>query len=259
MNIDYEMVQEKFPQVYAVTGRDQCCTNHFHKKIELIYNLSGTKTVTIGSEDYLLQPQTLAIADSYTPHRYCHADGEQTVLVFPVKFCGNYFAYRKSRVLSECTVFDSDYCKNRLEPFINRILDHKSLNAYSLQANIDMLLSGICDKVGLKEQKSTPMVENIDEILQFIEDNYAQDITLDTLAAHFGYSKYYFSRTFNSQFHTNLNDYLAFIRLQKTLEYLAKNKCSATTAALNNGFNSMPTFYRVYKRAYPDVPLKKFL
>ena len=47
------------------------------------------------------------------------------------------------------------------------------------------------------------------------------------------------------------------IRLEKTFQYLEANKCSITTAAFNNGFNSMPTFYRVLKKNHGVLPAKK--
>ncbi len=120
-----------------------------------------------------------------------------------------------------------------------------------------MLLSGICAAVGLQESSESLEPESMDSILAYIEQNYHTDLTLTTLADHFGYSKYYFSRIFNNMFHTSINDYLSVIRLEKTFQYLEANKCSITTAAFNNGFNSMPTFYRVLKKNHGVLPAKK--
>ena len=248
----YEVEQDKYPSFYTAEGRDQCCTTHFHRKIELLYVTKGTKNVVINNGKYSLRENNLCIVDSYSLHYYEPSpQGQQIIITLTTSSCERYFKYRHNKVLCGNIVDDPEFCTAHLLPYIRNLLNYQSNNAYYVNANVDMLLSEICNYIGLKNTVDSFEIENIDDILAYIEQNYAKELTLSSLATHFGYNKYYFSRLFNSIFHTNINDYLNLIRLEKTLQYHNENKCSITTAALNNGFNSMPTFYRILKKFTP--------
>jgi transcriptional regulator, araC family len=256
-NSNYELTQDRYPHIYTASGRDQCCTTHFHRKIELLYNMEGVKKVTVNNRDYVLKPHNLCIVDSYSLHYYEPTEGKQSILTLTTACSEHYFQYRRNKTLRGNVVADQTYCRENLLPYFERLLGYEKLDAFSVQANVDMLLSGICAAVGLQESSESLEPESMDSILAYIEQNYHTDLTLTTLADHFGYSKYYFSRIFNNMFHTSINDYLSVIRLEKTFQYLEANKCSITTAAFNNGFNSMPTFYRVLKKNHGVLPAKK--
>lgn len=255
MNVNYELLQDRHPVIYAAEGRDHIAHAHFHKKLELLYNFSEEKRVTVGTNDYIMRPHNVLLVDSYQLHAYESSEGEQCILTLPVVNCEHYFSYRKGKVLCTNLVTDTQYCAERLLPYFTAVMRYESLDHFTLQANVDMLLSGICAKTGL-ETSNNYTLEGVDSILAYIEQNYDKDLTLTSLADHFGYSKYYFSRMFNEMFHTSLNDYLSVIRLQHTFSYFEEHDCSITTAALNSGFGSMPTFYRVLKKNHTEYSLK---
>lgn len=218
--------------------------------------MEGVKKVTVNNREYVLKPHNLCMVDSYSLHYYEPTEGKQSILTLTTACCEHYFQYRRNKMLCSNVVGDEAYCRENLLPYFERLLEYEKLDAFSVQANVDMLLSGICAAVGLQESSESLEPESMDSILAYIEQNYHTDLTLTTLANHFGYSKYYFSRIFNNMFHTSINDYLSVIRLEKTFQYLEANKCSITTAAFNNGFNSMPTFYRVLKKNHGMLPAK---
>jgi AraC-like DNA-binding protein len=127
------------------------------------------------------------------------------------------------------------------------------------QASIDMLLAAIVDIVG-KVPREMPANQNfLEEVLVYVDKNFSSEITLDSIAGEFGYSKYYFSRMFNSLFGTNLNDYISIVRLGKAIEMLKERYCSVSEAALECGFPSIPTFYRALKKNYRYTTVKDLL
>lgn len=254
--MNYELVQDRYLNIYTAEGRDQSCSTHFHKKVELLYNVEGEKTIHVNNRLYRLEPDNMSIVDSYSLHHYEFSTGCQSLLILPVTDCEHYFTHRKDKMLKTNVIDDPEYCKKEILPYFNRILHFTELDAFTLQANIDMLFANICNKVGLEPSSGSFELESMDTILAYIEQNYDKELTLTSLAKHFGYSKYYFSRIFNDMFRTSLNDYLSVIRLEKALTYQKKHKCSITTAALNNGFGSMPTFYRALKKHYGEISEK---
>ena len=85
------------------------------------------------------------------------------------------------------------------------------------------------------------------EIIRYINDNFRDNITLEIISEHFGYSKYYFSRFFNKHFNCNLNTYLGGIRL-KTAENLILKGINVTDAVITSGINSLSTYYRLKRQ-----------
>lgn len=257
-NMNYELTQDRSPSIFAAGDGDHLAGPHFHKKLELLYCLTEEKTVNVGNCEYVLKPNNVLIVDSYQLHFYQPAEtGEQMVLILPVAYCNHFLQYRKNKTLRSSVVTDTQYCKEKILPYFNRIVfEHQKMDVFTVQANVDMMLSAICSKIGLVSNIHYTL-DSVDQILEYIESNYDKDLTLPHLADHFGYSKYYFSRMFNEMFHTSLNDYLSVTRLQHTFRYFAEHDCSITTAALNCGFGSMPTFYRVLKKNHGELSLKK--
>ena len=115
-----------------------------------------------------------------------------------------------------------------------------------------------------KEESSRPQLqtEHMDKlklVLEYIGEHYADEITLEGMAEHFGYSKYYFSRLFNAALGTSITDYVSAVRLMHTLDVMKNTGCTASEAALASGFSSIPTFYRVLKKNYNYKAVKDLL
>ena len=92
-------------------------------------------------------------------------------------------------------------------------------------------------------------------MLGYIDDHFEEQITLDSIAAEFGYNKYYFSRLFNTYIGDSLNGYINMVRVNNVIAR-AKKKESGNLSQIifDCGFDSMTTFYRNYSRFYDKPP-----
>ena len=73
-----------------------------------------------------------------------------------------------------------------------------------------------------------------------------------------GYSKYYVSRLFNTFIGQNINNYLNMVRVEHAYTMInSDDKKNISEIALMCGFNSLPTFYRCYKKVYGIHPSQK--
>ena len=77
-----------------------------------------------------------------------------------------------------------------------------------------------------------------------------ESLTLEGLAAAFGYSKNYFSAMFNRVTGMHLKDYVNRLRLQRAKARLDSKNRSETVLEIASdcGFNSLNTFYRALRR-----------
>ena len=93
------------------------------------------------------------------------------------------------------------------------------------------------------------------EIIDYINHNYTEDLTMDDIAKRFGLSKYYFSRLFQQYTRYTFCDYLTFRRLKSAEQLLSDPNLSITDVAFKAGFSNLSTFSRVFhthKRCTPS-------
>ncbi len=84
-------------------------------------------------------------------------------------------------------------------------------------------------------------------VTDYIKNNLtADDLSQAAMARMAGISKDYFSRTFKDVMGMNYSKWLNMIRLEKATELLAQDKMTLTEVAMLSGFQSIPSFNRVF-------------
>ena len=224
MLAEYELNRERNEELFVLGGVDNVCPVHFHRKVELLYVESGEKRIFGSGKEISLGENSVYFANSYEMHGYYPSEGgRQIVVVFPNGMLKDYYDEFGSVMPAGCVVDDAEFCKNLLLPHFRALLD------------------------------------GTDALLAYINENYAEDITLEGMAEHFGYSKYYFSRMFNAALGTSITDYVSSVRLMRALDMLRRTGCTVSDAAFSCGFSSLPTFYRALKRNYDYKSVKDLI
>jgi YesN/AraC family two-component response regulator len=102
---------------------------------------------------------------------------------------------------------------------------------------------------GCEEEQET-MNQTAIRFIEYINENYDKNLTLEESAAHFGYSKEYFSKKFKARVGKNFLSFLNFVRLQKAKEMLDDPdiKYSVKEICAKCGFNNAASFYRCLKK-----------
>ena len=85
-------------------------------------------------------------------------------------------------------------------------------------------------------------------VTDYIKNNLtSDDLSQSAMAKMAGISKDYFSRIFKSVTGMNYNKWLNMIRLEKATELLAQSDMTLTEVAMRSGFQSIPSFNRVFR------------
>ena len=103
-------------------------------------------------------------------------------------------------------------------------------------------------------------VKNIDLIsraVSYIKANYSRKITLDEVAAYVYLSPSYFSKIFKQEMGFYFNDYLNYVRIQKSKLLLLTEHMRLVDIADHVGFYDQSYFNKVFKRITGVTP-KKF-
>lgn len=132
--------------------------------------------------------------------------------------------------------------------------------------NCDKNTSGvelyICAKVyelfSLLEQlaagKRSKSYQNIAKAKDYIDANYVNPITVETLAEYLGINRSYFSTSFKKAVGRSPQQYIVDVRLTKAAELITTQGYSASAAALSTGYTDIFNFSKMFKRKYGLSP-----
>lgn len=255
-DILYEVVRDYSTSIYHSIGKNDAFL-HFHHQVELLYVEKGKVDVTINDEEEILQSGELAIIDCFDNHKFIHEEGAIShSMTIPVHFLKKYTMILNNKALKDHFIIDKVKAKKIFDCMSN-VANAINSNELILDGEIQILLGNIIDD-NLVDEKNKTNYNLVKNILMYIEENYKTQISLDTIAKHFGYSKYYFSHLFNKCFNCNLNDYINLVRCRHSINYVLEEHMSVSDAAFNSGFVSMRTFYRTFKKCFKVTPKEYF-
>ena len=88
----------------------------------------------------------------------------------------------------------------------------------------------------------------------YIDANYVNPITVETLADSLEINRSYFSTTFKREIGKSPQQYLVDVRLSKAAELMTEQGYSASAAALSSGYTDIFNFSKMFKRKYGLSP-----
>ena len=91
---------------------------------------------------------------------------------------------------------------------------------------------------------------------KFINANYSQALTLESMAEKYSVNADYFSKIFKKATGVGFSKYLNATRISVAQELLATTTMSATDVALECGFNDSNYFIQVFKKTHGLTPKK---
>ncbi len=93
------------------------------------------------------------------------------------------------------------------------------------------------------------------EIKNYIDTNFDQSLTLESIAAHFYMNKNYLARRFKEKFGTTVNGYIRLVRITRAKELLRFSSKSILEVGEECGFEDQNYFSRVFKKTEGVSPL----
>ncbi len=97
--------------------------------------------------------------------------------------------------------------------------------------------------------------KNIKNIIQYINDNLTETLSLDMIANHFFLSKQYLCKVFKANTGFTIKNYIAHKRIVLVRE-LYSSGMSLLEACMQAGFNDYSNFYRTFTKTMHEPPKK---
>ena len=105
---------------------------------------------------------------------------------------------------------------------------------------------------GNSESKHTDRLKNI---LMYIQEHYAEKITLADIAATANICQSECCRFFKKHMNMTCVEYINNLRLEKAVELFEQGNTEILNVSLSVGFHNLSYFYRAFKKKYRMTPL----
>jgi len=86
------------------------------------------------------------------------------------------------------------------------------------------------------------------KVVQYLNDHYAEPLSLTAVAEQFAISTYYLSRTFKSATGFAFSEYINLLRLKEAQRLLRETDLKITDIALRTGFDNFSHFGKAFKK-----------
>lgn len=107
---------------------------------------------------------------------------------------------------------------------------------------------------GMRVYKQKEYVQKFNDVMDYIDTHYMEELDLNEIASSIGFSKYHFSRLFKQYTNYTFCNYISHRRVQAAEELLAQPDLSITEIALQSGFPSISTFNRIFRQYKSCTP-----
>jgi AraC-like DNA-binding protein len=93
-----------------------------------------------------------------------------------------------------------------------------------------------------------PAPFSIDAVQRFLQERYADPLTLPVIAARFGFNPSYFSRLFHQQAGVPLVEYINGVRIRRSCALLKRTSLGVLEIAFSVGYNNLSHFNRYFRK-----------
>lgn len=246
---------------------------HWHPEVELTWIMSGEVEYHVNDSKYILKEGEGLFVNSNTLHSGYMIEGREctylSVTFHPRFLYGYENSILQTKYIDYITANDgwSSLHLTIEEPWHQEIIDSlkriyemwKEPPAdYELQ--VHLILAQIWQKLYQyylalpeEEKKSQPYLQRLRDIVSYIQNHYAEDISLETVADSVNICRSECCRFFKKHMNMTIFDYILFLRIQNSLPLLRKGK-TVTEAAGEVGFSSPAYFGQIFKRYMKCTP-----
>ncbi len=152
--------------------------------------------------------------------------------------------------------------KKRIKMIKENMHKKNPLDRWKNAQCIAEFLSLVYEIAKSSETENKPIIinETIQSVLNYINNNYAENLSISGLSKQFGLSPSYLSREFSSYTGRSIYNYIQYRRIMLAKEMIYSNK-PFMDVALECGFNDYSCFLRAFTKATGKTPreYKKFL
>ena len=261
-------VAQNHTSIQGIKPEDYLIIN-LYLKGEAVYETEDAKfkispnfiTVTHPGEEHTLQLEQVNKQCTliYTPEYI--SDFVNSFMQKEQNLLDNPFNPNKSTLEFKNTLFTEKWDTVALINNIFSMIGQKTVQDLTLlseicfqEALLSIVKNDMFSRIMMKEQEETTKTINDESgkririAMDYINDNYNNNITIDQLATISNLSKYHFSRLFKKITNQSPYQYLAHKRIENAKMYLKNSHLTITEIAFEVGFSNVSAFVRLFSK-----------
>ncbi|MCR1842144.1 helix-turn-helix transcriptional regulator [Murimonas intestini] len=240
---------------------------HWHQEIEFIFVRSGSAHLSINEHNFTAHKGDLVVIDTGDFH-YSDSSKMKNVLDF---------------IIFDTSILSSLYNHSH---FASPLVSASELKRYGMEKDVLALFADVSRELKEKEpyykeivtarlrdfwyllkrkrpqscqdmtseNKRMSLLYDMQQLLSYMDEHYADNITLTYAAEKMNFSESHFSKVFKKLIGINFVTYLNMVRVEQAAARLKNTSSRVTDVALNCGFNNVRTFNRVFKEITGYTP-----
>lgn len=229
--------------------------SHIHNELELVYVKHGYVKCHADNKVYETCDNGIFLCFPNQFHYYLDvAEGDYYLFIFSPDILYNLTDILENNLPNK-NIFFTDI-NPYLEELIEKIVSEKGEFAQTIQAG---LLNELVVLL-LRQTELVPRISSstntINSILTYCQENYSENISLDSLANDLHISKYHISHIFNNSLGISFNNHINSLRVKRACELIREKDYTMSYIAQDVGFGSIRSFNRAFMQIMNTTPLK---
>ncbi len=249
----------------------QSVSPHRHDYYEFYFPVSGKIEMEIEGTITPLSTRDAVIVPPHTRHRAITETGEKSycryVFWISVPYFNQLCTHMKDlRYITDraeknkgyiCHFSENEY--SLIQSRILRLIEEDHTSRYGRNSFIDLCISDLLltmSRIAYDRdhpQQIQPQSDQIQEIMEYIENNIDEDLRLSMLGEKFFLSKYYIAHAFHERTGMTVHKYITKKRLDRCANEI-KNGRPLNELYQEYGFNDYSSFFRAFKKEFSISP-----
>lgn len=246
---------------------------HWHDEMEIIYVKSGTMCVTVQNDDFILSKGDLVFVQPQVIHSINQNDAFKAeyyniLFKFSLLETGKsdlcykkYFepVYSQKVLIKPFVQKDSAVYKSVI-PLVRQLVELNESgknNELIIKSCVFAVMHHLCidlTPANSIEQHTAGLNSRLKKTIEYIQNNYSENISVEKAANLSNFSASHFSKIFRQLTGTSFTQYLKNYRLEMAREKLDDTSGKISEIAFECGFNNLSYFTRAFFEKYHLKP-----
>lgn len=232
---------------------------HWHENLEFLYFIEGSGIVACDTKQYIANSGDIVIINSNNLH-WIKSTTEKCsyyCLIVDKAFCNSYELFISDITLK--SIINDNQARIYFDMIVEEMLNAKQYYKTAVKAITISLMVYLCrhyivnNSTEIKSGRGHKM-DMIKAAISYIREHYTEEISIDEICNHIGFSKYYFCREFKQITGKTVIDYVNFLRCSYARTLLASGKYNVSECAEVIGFYNLSYFCKTYKKYIGKAP-----
>ena len=241
---------------------------HWHYDVELLLITEGSVAVNTAKEQYLLKKDDLFLINSNEIHSLTRTKETNTILAiqFDPKFSKAYYPKLQRLKFLDKHINNNEYpeCWKEVKKCLTDIVMnyYKKENGYQLKlmSALNMMIYYLLQYVHYKDIAEDKLfieeknLERLNRVINYIQENYMNKISLKDLAVNENLDMYYLSHFIKKQLGISFQHYLNKVRLEKAVDLMTQTNWKNLDICFESGFSNYRYMSKMFIKEYGCTP-----